>query len=172
MMQGAFQLLFVVFREVNGQPEIDRGLVRIEQEANGAFQEIKLQGENGLAIISFNLQVSCAQDGCQLKAGCLPRDDLFGHYTCADNGDLVCLPGFQNPTTDCTEMAPTKLPNTDLVTTVDSVSVTTTPTTTVDSQSITAGSGTTADSVPYTRRPDTTVGNEGTDIIYRHHVMM
>ena len=102
-------MLFVVYRDVVGEPLIDTGLVRIElnltdREA-GDFRQIQRTGENGVATVILNLTVSCSesQPNCTAVTTCLPRDDLFGHYRCAVNGDLICLPGFQNPATDCTE---------------------------------------------------------------------
>ncbi len=35
--------------------------------------------------------------------GCTSRDDFTGHFTCDTNGTKVCLPGYQNPETNCTE---------------------------------------------------------------------
>ena len=35
--------------------------------------------------------------------GCSPRDDSTGHFTCDTNGIKVCLPGYQNPQTNCVE---------------------------------------------------------------------
>ena len=36
---------------------------------------------------------------------CRPRDDSQGHYTCnRTTGEKICLPGFTNPASDCTEV--------------------------------------------------------------------
>ncbi len=35
--------------------------------------------------------------------GCSPRDDSTGHFTCDTNGIKMCLPGYQNPQTNCVE---------------------------------------------------------------------
>ena len=33
---------------------------------------------------------------------CEPRDDTLGHYTCSDQGELVCLELYTDPNTNCT----------------------------------------------------------------------
>ena len=35
--------------------------------------------------------------------GCTPRDDSTGHLTCDEDGTIMCLPGYQNTTTNCVE---------------------------------------------------------------------
>ncbi len=35
--------------------------------------------------------------------GCSPRNDSTGHFTCDENGTIVCLPGYQNTATNCVE---------------------------------------------------------------------
>ncbi len=34
---------------------------------------------------------------------CTPRDDSTGHFTCDEDGTIVCLPGYQNTATNCVE---------------------------------------------------------------------
>ncbi len=103
-------MLFQVFRDTGARSShtfvIDNGLARIEQElvANqslGKFQQIQLTGANRLATFPLRLLVTCPNmmTGCTTDTSCRPRDDLFGHYTC---GEVVCLPGFQDPASDCT----------------------------------------------------------------------
>ena len=36
--------------------------------------------------------------------GCSPQNDSTGHFTCHINGTKVCLPGYQNPETNCMEV--------------------------------------------------------------------
>ena len=46
--------------------------------------------------LDYEYRVKCDEhyygDGCANL--CRPRDDKFGHYTCSDNGDKICLPGW------------------------------------------------------------------------------
>ena len=104
-------MLFQVSRNINSTHEvvIDNGLVRIKQElvadqSSGVLQQIQLTGSNGLATFPLRLLVTCPNmmTGCTTDTSCRPRDDLFGHYTCGDRGEVVCLPGFQDPVSDCT----------------------------------------------------------------------
>lgn len=34
---------------------------------------------------------------------CVPRNDADGHYKCDHNGNRVCLEGYRDPTTNCTQ---------------------------------------------------------------------
>ena len=50
----------------------------------------------GQHVLAYRYRVKCDEhyygDGCANL--CRPRDDKFGHYTCAESGDKVCLPGW------------------------------------------------------------------------------
>ena len=37
---------------------------------------------------------------------CSARDDADGHFECDRDGNRVCLEGFRNASTDCTECVP------------------------------------------------------------------
>ncbi|XP_064391783.1 uncharacterized protein LOC135339571 isoform X3 [Halichondria panicea] len=126
---GAFQMLFRVSRNINSTHGVivDGGLVRIEQQlvadqSSGVLQQIQLTGANGLATFPLRLLVACPDMmTCTTDTSCRPRDDLFGHYMCGNRGQLVCLPGFQDPASDCT--LPDDISQT---TTTSTMSVTTT----------------------------------------------
>lgn len=122
-------MLFRVSRNINSTHGVivDGGLVRIEQQlvadqSSGVLQQIQLTGANGLATFPLRLLVTCPDMmTCTTDTSCRPRDDLFGHYMCGNRGQLVCLPGFQDPASDCT--LPDDISQT---TTTSSMSVTTT----------------------------------------------
>ena len=62
-------------------------------------------------ITGFQLPtcVTCAQDYFPqniCNVFCQPQDDATGHFTCDSNGNKVCLPGYTDPGTDCTECDP------------------------------------------------------------------
>nr|CAB3238244.1 delta protein [Phallusia mammillata] len=46
--------------------------------------------------LQYSYRVRCQPhqygNGCSIY--CQPRDDMFGHYTCNENGEKVCLPGW------------------------------------------------------------------------------
>lgn len=47
--------------------------------------------------VQYDFRVTC--DAHYYGSGCAnlcrPRDDQFGHYTCSETGDIVCLDGWQ-----------------------------------------------------------------------------
>lgn len=50
-----------------------------------------------LASLSYSYRVTCQPNyyGEQCNILCRPRDDVYGHYTCSQQGSVVCLPGWQ-----------------------------------------------------------------------------
>ena len=53
---------------------------------------------NGLAAtIVYKIRVICDPNyyGSRCIKFCQPRNDSFGHYTCNENGNKVCLPGWR-----------------------------------------------------------------------------
>ena len=57
-----------------------------------------------MTILSVTIRVVCREGYFGPDCGCSPRNDSTGHFTCAANGTIVCLPGYQNPETNCTEV--------------------------------------------------------------------
>ncbi|XP_057337294.1 protein jagged-1b-like [Microplitis mediator] len=57
------------------------------------------QGRN--AHLTYRLRVQCADHyyNATCTKFCRPRDDIFGHYTCDENGDKVCIHGWKGA--DC-----------------------------------------------------------------------
>lgn len=49
------------------------------------------------ATISYRLRVICDENyyGKSCTKHCQPRNDTFGHYTCDENGNKVCMPGWR-----------------------------------------------------------------------------
>ena len=57
--------------------------------------------------------------------GCTPQDDSTGHFTCDEDGTIVCLPCYQNTATNCVEEVITPDPITTTVTaTTDNIPTT------------------------------------------------
>ena len=66
-------------------------------------------GNLSRASLGLSFQVKCAVNffGPDCNAACQGRDDALGHFTCDPvNGRTVCLPGYQNLATNCTECVP------------------------------------------------------------------
>ncbi len=55
------------------------------------------------------------------NCGCTPRDDSTGHFTCDEDGTIVCLPGYQNTTINCVEETTTVTPTTDIIPTTSPI---------------------------------------------------
>lgn len=57
------------------------------------------QGKN--AHLAYRVRVQCADHyyNATCTKFCRPRDDIFGHYTCDENGDKVCIQGWKGA--DC-----------------------------------------------------------------------
>ena len=100
-------MFFEVTRSVSSVPLVDSGLVWMEQQlidkSSVEFQQVQLAGSRGLANLTLPVAVICSES-CPTNSSCVPRDDLFGHYTCGEGGEIVCLPGFQDPASYCTEV--------------------------------------------------------------------
>jgi hypothetical protein len=49
------------------------------------------------AQLVYSYRVTCQPNyyGDQCNILCRPHDDVYGHFTCSDQGDVVCLPGWQ-----------------------------------------------------------------------------
>lgn len=50
-----------------------------------------------LATLVYSYRVTCQPNyfGEQCNILCRPRDDVYGHSTCSQQGEIVCLPGWQ-----------------------------------------------------------------------------
>ena len=55
--------------------------------------------------IELSFLVSCVNNyhGPHCAVLCEERDDELGHFTCDGEGDKVCLHGYKNLTTNCTD---------------------------------------------------------------------
>ena len=54
-------------------------------------------------ITLLSMHADMYGDNCTVL--CEPRDDTLGHYTCGSAGERVCLEGYGNPDTNCSECA-------------------------------------------------------------------
>ncbi|XP_064381928.1 uncharacterized protein LOC135330900 isoform X2 [Halichondria panicea] len=120
---GSFQLFYKV---VALQPvrEIDHGVSTLNYTIQDIFvRPIVNSGERSFLLIR-GIRVVCREGYFGPDCGC--RDNSTGHFTCDANGTKVCLPGYQNPETNCTEEALiTPEPTTETVPTANPASQTT-----------------------------------------------
>ena len=67
------------------------------------YPDIRAQGP--YLRVGFQLNCTGGYFGPNCTNVCYPRDDEQGHYTCDREGNIVCMSGFQNVLTNCTECA-------------------------------------------------------------------
>ena len=71
-----------------------------------AFSDLQnYTGEYGYGTLQVSFIATCTEHyfGLDCATFCEERDDELGHFTCDGEGNKVCLQGYQNPTTNCTE---------------------------------------------------------------------
>ena len=73
--------------------------------STGFTNQMTFAGAHSIASVTLSFQVECDTDfyGSNCATFCQDTDDESGHYLCNGDGSKVCLPGYQNPQTDCTE---------------------------------------------------------------------
>ena len=122
MLQGGFQLFYRLYQDIGDMPLIDEGItnftLNVVDGATGGFTELTTdQGTYNMTTLTFNFRVVCKENyygsDCSVLSFCEPQDDdTLGHYTCDSNGTLLCLTGYQNPASNCTEVTATTGPPT------------------------------------------------------------
>ena len=79
----------------------------ISDRENGRFVSSAIGGKNGIATLTFGrIRVVCKENYTGSDCGimvCETQDDSTGHFNCDINGNKVCLPGYQNPETNCVD---------------------------------------------------------------------
>ena len=84
---------------------VDRVFESIEGIGSSANSTV-LTGDFGNVELIISYEVRCQQNYYSINCStyCLPSDNSMGHYNCDPfNGNKICLPGYQNPVTNCTE---------------------------------------------------------------------
>ena len=144
--QRGFQLFYRIYQDVIlDKPLIDEGVTNftlsVVDRATGGFTELTTdEGNYNMATFSITIKVVCLENyygsDYSILSFCEPQDDdTIGHYTCDSNNNLVCLNGYQNTESNCTEAIPmTTVATTDppiepTVTTTDPMTETTVVTT-------------------------------------------
>ena len=108
-MQGGIQILFFVEED-----QEDRNLVelfRVEYTGSAAQpnETTSAMGVVHTGLIDTNTTLNLSLDiQCEVgfygpSCDCRNTDDSTGHFTCNTEGARVCLEGYQNPDSNCTE---------------------------------------------------------------------
>ena len=105
-------------------------VTEIADRESGPFVAAATPGKNNIASLALRIRVVCNENYTGSDCGdmiCEPQDDSSGHFTCDINGNKVCLPGYQNPGTNCVEAVTTMITTTDTsISTIQGTSVQTT----------------------------------------------
>lgn len=57
-------------------------------------------------VLNLTLSIQCQPDFHGPMCDCQNRNDSTGHFTCTQSGDIECLEGYQNISTNCTDCSP------------------------------------------------------------------
>ena len=70
-----------------------------------------LTGQFHVATITLKFEVSCSENhfGEDCNVICEETNDINGHYACDREGNVICLPGFVDPSNHC--ICPASEPN-------------------------------------------------------------
>lgn len=114
ILQGAFQL----FTRIDDSDPRNNQLVDVifvektitptpRASANFTNDEMYV-GNNNHSTIELRFRVVCSEDhyGPNCTTFCTPMDNLQGHFSCDQNGRIVCNPGYTNTMTNCVECVP------------------------------------------------------------------
>ena len=82
-------------------------LISAVPSQNDPFTEAMTYSGN-FSELDLSFRLTCMGNfyGPDCSAFCVDTNDTRGHYTCSNSGERVCLEGYQNSTTNCTECAP------------------------------------------------------------------
>ena len=115
LLQGAFQL----FIRINDRDNRSDGRVQLQRvddifversiTPNLAFTNTMTHiGENNFSRVELRFRVTCSENfyGPNCTTFCIPMDTVQGHYTCDQDGEIVCNAGYTNTSTNCMECLP------------------------------------------------------------------
>ena len=58
-------------------------------------------GSGGSIRLQFKVECNNGYYGADCGTFCIDTDDTSGHFTCGSNGEMICLPGWSEPTSNC-----------------------------------------------------------------------
>lgn len=108
-VQGGVQLLLTV--EDMDKDLVDLFLIELNGTATASNESVSATtmhyaGLRGGATLEMSAAVSCESGFYGASCDCQGRDDATAHFTCNVAGERVCLEGYQNLATNCTECVP------------------------------------------------------------------
>ena len=74
--------------------------------SSGFSSDRGFPGDSQTAMLTLSFQVTCESDyyGLDCNTFCQAQNNSEGHFSCdSSNGNLICLPGYQNALTHCIE---------------------------------------------------------------------
>ena len=84
---------------------MDKIFVEVPSQIGSAENVQMYQGDFGVAAIILSYKLVCQESnyyGPDCDILCIPHDDSNGHYSCNQfTGSIECLPGFEDPGTNC-----------------------------------------------------------------------
>ena len=109
MTQGSIEILITPL-EVDANPV---EMFEIEYEAKAAqsgdtatTDSLSVAGTKNDSVLNLTLAIQCQLGFHGPMCKCRDRNDSTGHFSCTRDGEIVCLEGYQNPSTNCTECSP------------------------------------------------------------------
>ena len=108
-VQGGVQILLTI--EDMDEDLVDLFLIELNGTATASNESVsattmQYTGLSGIATLEISTAVSCESGFYGPSCDCQGRDDAAGHFTCNGAGERVCLQGYQNLMTNCTECVP------------------------------------------------------------------
>jgi hypothetical protein len=87
---------------------VDVIATNITQTVGGSADVQSYAGNLGVAELTFGVTIQCFMSFCgpDCVSTCVGRNDSRGHFTCDELECMVCLPGYQNEMSNCTECEP------------------------------------------------------------------
>ncbi len=113
-MQGAVELLLRVDDELTPD-EADPLVLKLSVPVNISHNPTQIPisiiesdtyyDNNGRIFLAISFELECGEGfyGSDCGVFCIPRDNDLGHFTCDSNGNIMCLEGFNNTSTNCTQ---------------------------------------------------------------------
>lgn len=98
------QLLVTITDTLSGGL-VDVIVTNITQEVGNIATVERHRGIHDVATFIFGITVICSGTFCGLDCNstCVGRNDSSGHFMCDVLECVVCLPGYQNESSDCTD---------------------------------------------------------------------
>ena len=106
-LQDTLQLLVMTLDDSQGDSGDDSLVERFSTDILMRRDNLlrdTFEGQFDVATIRLSYEVSCSESyyGELCDNFCEGRNDSTGHYLCNDDGNIVCLSGFTDPSTFCT----------------------------------------------------------------------